>query len=115
MQATDELGKFPVQVVAVVFSVLVALILGGAGGYWLKTLSPTVISVSAPAASAAQTGSVGQAKELRESQVQRDTFAGPSGRNELAGEPAQGAAATGANNNDGAKGDDTYKLSGGKY
>ncbi len=36
MQATYELKPFPFQIVAIVCALLAAVIIGAAGGYWLK-------------------------------------------------------------------------------
>jgi hypothetical protein len=36
MQATYELKPFPFQIVAIVCGLLAAVIIGAAGGYWLK-------------------------------------------------------------------------------
>jgi hypothetical protein len=52
MQATFTMRRFPVQAFAIALLTAVVLILGAAGGYWLRSLSATSSSIVArPAAS----------------------------------------------------------------
>jgi hypothetical protein len=57
MQAAFPLRRFPIQALVIVLAMFALLVLGGAGGYWLRSLAPQAVSTStvnvpAPAAQA---------------------------------------------------------------
>jgi hypothetical protein len=87
MQATYELRPFPFQIVAIVCGLLAAVIIGSAGGYWLKGFDhpgsaaaatvtarlPSMVGENAQQSTAA--GSVGQASVVGENAVADATIA----------------------------------------
>lgn len=90
MQATYQPRRFSVQAFAVVLTVLAALFIGSAAGYWIRGLSAGSVTVTVPPATT-QPVHVAQPRASRESDLARNTFGGLAGRNELAGELGESA------------------------
>jgi hypothetical protein len=60
MQATYELKPFPFQIVVFVFALLAAVIIGGLGGYWVKSLDHQGTSAAAAVTTVRQPSLVGE-------------------------------------------------------
>ena len=52
MQATSAFRRSSINSIAAMFAIVLALTAGGAGGYWLKSLAPSVVK-AAPAVAGA--------------------------------------------------------------
>lgn len=60
MQATYELKPFPFQAVAFVFALLAAVIIGGLGGYWVKSVDHKGASAAAAVTTVRQPSLIGE-------------------------------------------------------
>jgi len=81
MQATYELKPFPFQIVAIVCALLAAVIIGAAGGYWLKGFDH-------PGSAAAATVTAARLPSMVGENAQQSTAAGSVGQASVVGENA---------------------------
>jgi len=82
MQATYELKRFPFQIVAIVCGLLAAVIIGAAGGYWLKGFDH-------PGSAAAATVTTDRLASMVGENARQTTAAGSVPQASLVGENAR--------------------------
>lgn len=69
MQTALTLRRFSINSIAATFAVILALTAGGAGGYWLKSQAPSIVTNAPSSPVPAQTVQVAPAHDMPEANL----------------------------------------------